>query len=105
MAKQCKAAKQVQVIARYQLKRNGHVVYLLRSSNGVDTYTTTLINGRASGCSCPATKPCYHMRQLETREAERQRDAVAQAAAQTTADERRREYMPLNGNRPFSLMR
>lgn len=111
MSQQCKQAKQVQVIARYQLKRNGHVVYLLRSSNGQDTYTTTLINGRATGCSCPSTKGCYHRTGCEALEAKRrvqaQAEAVAQAAqaAALASDERHREHMPLNGNRAFSLMR
>ena len=71
MKKTTTAPKTVSVIARYQLKRNGHVVYTVRSSNGQDTYNTTLVNGKATGCSCPATKPCYHMTQLEQREAER----------------------------------
>ena len=64
--------KQVQVLARYEIKRNGHVVYTVRSSNGQDTYTTTLVNGKATGCSCPSYKPCYHMTQLEEKEASRQ---------------------------------
>src|SRR2546429_3021182 len=37
-------------------------------------YTTlfrSLIDGKASGCSCPSKKPCYHMTQLEEREAAR----------------------------------
>jgi hypothetical protein len=71
-----KNAKQVQVIARYAHKTdgklNGIVTYLIRSSNGVDTYTTTLVNGKATGCGCPAHKPCYHMTQLEAIEAARQ---------------------------------
>jgi hypothetical protein len=72
MAKQ---EKQVQVVARYACKRNGKlngvVCYRVRSSNGHDDYCTTLVNGRATGCSCPARKPCYHMHQLEEREAAR----------------------------------
>jgi len=68
-----KTQKQVQVIARYQLKRNGHVVYTVRSSSGQDTYTTTLVNGKATGCSCPCQSGhCYHKPQLEAIEARRQ---------------------------------
>lgn len=119
------ATKAVQIIARYQIKRNGHVVYLVRSSNGKDQYTTTIINGHATGCTCPARKPCYHMKQLEAREAEREQAACteqankarAQAAAREARlaqidtwthineDAARREQAPLHGNRPFSILR
>lgn len=78
-----KAPKQVTVIARYahktQGKLNGIVSYAVRSSNGKDIYCTTLINGKASGCGCPAHKPCYHMVQLEQKEQERK--AVAEVVA------------------------
>ena len=70
-----KAAKQVQIIARYAHKTdgklNGIVTYAVRSSNGKDIYCTTLIEGKASGCGCPAHKPCYHMTGLEKRELDR----------------------------------
>lgn len=70
-----KAVKQVQVLARYAHKTdgqlNGIVTYCVRSSNGKDFYYTTLINGKASGCSCPAKKPCYHMTQLAALEVAR----------------------------------
>jgi hypothetical protein len=69
--KTAKVAKTVQVIARYQINRNNHVVYTVRSSSGADTYTCTLVDGKATGCSCPSHKPCYHMTQLEAREAAR----------------------------------
>ena len=70
-----KQPKQVQVLACYihktDGKPNGRISYLVRSSNGEDTYCTTLIDGKASGCSCPSKKPCYHMTQLEAKEAAR----------------------------------
>ncbi len=69
--------KQVQVLTRYEIKRNGHVVYTVRSSNGQDTYTTTLVNGKATGCSCASRKPCYHMAQLEAKEASRREERRA----------------------------
>ncbi len=72
-----KTQKQVQVLARYEIRRNGHVVYTVRSSNGQDTYTTTLVNGKATGCSCASRKPCYHMAQLEEKEASRREDKRA----------------------------
>jgi hypothetical protein len=73
MATTKKTTKQVHFIARYahktDKKLNGIVSYAVRSSNGKDIYCTTFIEGKASGCSCPARKPCYHMVQLEAREA------------------------------------
>ena len=91
MSKKNQTPKTVHIVARYFIKRNGAVVYLVRSSNGTDQYTTTIVNGHATGCTCPAVKPCYHMTQLEHREAERQpaaqpvveraREAVATAQA------------------------
>lgn len=76
--------KQVQIIARYTHKNreNGTVSYLVRSSNGKSTYCCTLINGKASGCSCPSRKPCYHMTQLEAKEQERQ-DVATQFKAKS----------------------
>ncbi len=67
-----KTTKEVTIIARYAHKTNGKlngtVTYLVRASNGVDTYCTTLIDGKASGCSCPAKANCYHKHQLEAKE-------------------------------------
>ena len=74
-------AKEVKVIARAQFKANGYVVYRVLSSNGRDVYDTTLKNGKALGCSCPATKPCYHMTQLEAREQARASEVLAALAA------------------------
>jgi hypothetical protein len=86
MIKAAKKAKVVNIIARYFIKRNAHVVYLVRSSKGQSTYTTTIVNGVATGCTCKEehpyqTKPCYHMTQLETREQERKDAARAAYAA------------------------
>src|SRR5260221_8042194 len=68
MTTKIKTQKQVQIIARITIKKNGIVVYKVRSSNGKDIYQTTFLNGKATGCTCPATKPCYHMTQLQARE-------------------------------------
>jgi hypothetical protein len=83
MAKQSK--KEVTVIARYQFKADPKkVAYLVRASNGKDTYQVFFFAGKACSCGCPAKKPCYHMTQLETREASRnqisERDAALAAA-------------------------
>jgi hypothetical protein len=156
-----KTVKEVQVLCRYAFKTNGKlngiVSYLVRASNGVDTYCTTIVHGHASGCTCPAKGNCYHKKQLEQKEQQRQ-EVASQFKAQTVptwtmqlinagklvapakpvaaklvnpfkrprkyvsqmveahenkaailAEMReireRREYAPLNGNRPFSLMR
>ncbi|OLD63823.1 MAG: hypothetical protein AUF65_01055 [Chloroflexi bacterium 13_1_20CM_50_12] len=67
--------KSVKITARYAHKTNGKlngiVTYAVRSSDGTTLYCTTLINGKASGCSCPSHKPCYHMKGLERKEAAR----------------------------------
>lgn len=69
--------KQVTIIARYAHKTNGKlngtVTYLVRSSDGKSEYCTTIVEGKASGCSCPSRskKGCYHKHQLEAKEAGR----------------------------------
>jgi hypothetical protein len=81
-----KPEKQVLIIATYYHKTdgklNGIVTYLVRASNGVDTYCTTLINGQASGCTCPSQskRGCYHKKQLEAREMQRRMIATQLAA-------------------------
>lgn len=79
MTQTAKTSKNVktQIVARYFIKRNGHIVYAVRSSNGKDLYHTTIINGKATGCTCPSYKPCYHMTQLEEIEAERNTQATS----------------------------
>jgi hypothetical protein len=75
-----KTVKEVTFIARVELKCDHRkVVYLVRSSNGVDQYETTMFDGKAVGCSCKSRKPCYHMKGAEAREAARQASVVAPA--------------------------
>lgn len=94
--KSCKA-KTVHIIARYFVKQTGAVIYAVRSSNGVDVYHTTIINGHAAHCSCPSRKPCYHMEQLQQREMTRMALAALAgwmngfAAARKVPDEPARE--------------
>lgn len=64
------AAKIVTVIARVYVKRNGHVIYLCRGSHG-EQYNTTVINGKATGCTCPARTTCKHMKHCQELEANR----------------------------------
>lgn len=59
--------KTVTVIARYFIKRNGHVVYTFRGSHG-ERYSTTVINSHATGCTCPARLACKHMAHAEAKE-------------------------------------
>ena len=68
--------KMVQVLCRYSHKTdgklNGIVTYLVRASDGESTYCTTLVQGKASGCSRKSRKDrCYHRTQLEALEASR----------------------------------
>lgn len=67
--------KELTVIARYELKRNGHVCYSYRpSKKGEQPYCTTVIAGHATGCTCPARTtfkkrvPCKHMTHAESLE-------------------------------------
>jgi len=80
MATRIASTKEVTVLARGQYKRNAKaVVYLVLSSNGNDQYRTIIYDGKATHCSCPATKPCYHMVQLEAIEGARaEREARAE---------------------------
>lgn len=67
-----KSTKQVQVIARVEFKSDPRkVVYFNRSSDGTKEYQTFLFEGHATSCTCPATKPCYHMMQCEAIEGKR----------------------------------
>lgn len=78
-----KVVKEVQILARYTHKCNGVetglVSYKVRSSNGDDTYCTTLLHGQAISCNCPARKPCYHCTQLEVIEQARRAQAAYEA--------------------------
>ncbi len=60
--------KTVTIVARFQFKGTCKVVYVVRSSDGVGTYETSLDAGHATGCTCKSRKPCYHMTQLEANE-------------------------------------
>lgn len=88
-----KAEKVVNIIARIEFKADPRkVVYLVRSSDGTKEYQTCLFDGNATSCNCPSTspRPCYHMTQLEAKEAaraERNTDEIA-AVQEMTAEER-----------------
>lgn len=65
------------VLDRYEIKRNGHVVYKVLSSDNVTKYNVTLVNGKAVGCECIATVKCGHKRAAEQKEAARNQPAQA----------------------------
>lgn len=60
--------KTVTIVARFQFKGTVKVVYVVRSSDGIGTYETSLNAGHATGCTCKSKTPCYHMVQLEANE-------------------------------------
>ena len=108
--------KEVKIICKYihksNGKPNGRISYLVRSSNGKDIYCTTLMDGKASGCSCPSKKPCYHMIQLvaiETahkpvaRKSDVKATVTAVSKSAKTVDVGK--LGSLNTGRAFSLMR
>jgi hypothetical protein len=79
--------KTVRIIARCEFKRvvetePRKVIYLVRPSSGEGQYETFMRDGKALSCTCPARKPCYHMRQLAIIEAAR-----AERKAKTTVEE------------------
>lgn len=92
--------KVVSIVARYAIKMGGQltgvIVYVVRSSKGDTTYRTTLLNGHATGCTCPANKPCYHMTQLETKEQQRRAVQATQAIV-TESDAEYEEWKRENG--------
>lgn len=79
-SRKARAPKSVQIVARVTVKSDSRfVVYICRSSNGVDTYQTTLFNGHATACECKSHRPCYHMTGCEKLESERT-EQLAEAA-------------------------
>jgi hypothetical protein len=86
--KVAKQAKIVSVINRYQFKSDSRkVVYQVGSSDGSKTYYTYFFGDRATSCTCPASKPCYHMEQLEAYEVKR--TAFLQASKAVKAEDAR----------------
>jgi hypothetical protein len=103
-------AQNVLILSRYFIKRNGHVVSIVRSSNGVDTYQVLTINGVVNSCTCPAHKPCKHILAVQIAEDNRtEKKAVEVIAepiqevtpvAKPVAVQPKRETAPLY-SRPF----
>src|SRR2546430_8857234 len=71
-AKSSVPSKIVNIIARVKYKEDARkVVYFSRSSDGQTRYQTSLFDGKATSCECPAIKPCYHMDQCQAIESAR----------------------------------
>ena len=132
MSQKKAVARQITVIARFFIKKSGtsngvryeagSVILLLENDKGARYYTVIRANGVHS-CSCPAKKTCYHITQCSTIEGAREAaaekalavlalvkevEAIVVEAEKELAREvvvPAREKAPLNGNRPFSLLR
>lgn len=128
---QKKAAREITVLVRYYIKKDctsngvaykaGSLVLLVRNDKGVE-YTVILRPNHVHSCTCPSRKPCYHIIQCSTIEAVREAAAEKELAALALVKEVEaicvevekerarevgpaRDLAPLNGNRPFSLLR
>ncbi len=85
------ATREVTILARVEFKADSRkVVYKVLSSNGADTYQTSLFNGKACSCTCPSRKPCYHMTGCEAHEAERDAERKMDEMAAYYQDENAR---------------
>ncbi len=92
------ATKTVTIIARIQFKNDPRkVCYLVRSSNGVDQYTTCLFNGKAVSCNgCPSHGNCYHRTGCEKVEAAR-KAASTPCSAKVTPHRQQEDWSTPDG--------
>lgn len=106
------AARKIARIKSRKVIDERTVVYTcLSSTDDLIEYETTFIDGVYAGCKCPARVWwCYHAQQLQAREdalaAEKPKPVpvhIPPAAVWHRPYER--EVMPLNGNRPFALLK
>ena|SRR5579859_7027533 len=109
------AQKTADIRFRIELKSHASIViYQSKSSDGLRTYETTLVNGHISSCTCPAHQKqnvrCYIMRDVLAKELEvqdrkraEQQQTMHEFAAEIASE--RRHSAPLNGDRTFRLMR
>ena len=97
MAKQ--VAKQADIRYRVELKNRSHiVVYKVRSSDDTQDYEVTLVRGRVNNCTCKATKPCYHMHDVQIREDARRQAAATQAMDELAAEQDDCRFTPWHGS-------
>lgn len=67
------STKEVTVKARIQFKAAPEkVIYQVLSSDEHTTYNVYMYHGKATSCTCKATRRCYHMDGCDAREAARQ---------------------------------
>lgn len=62
-----KAQKKATILDR-EVVSDHYVVYICLSSDGVTKYRTTLVDGIATGCTCPARTGCYHKTTCQAQE-------------------------------------
>ena len=78
-------AKTVKVLGRIEyVKLNSIVAYKVQASESEAIYTTTLVDGHTSSCTCKGWQynhKCYHATQCEAKEQARRYDVVAAAVA------------------------
>lgn len=90
------AQKTADIRYRVELKNKPWiVVYQVMSSNGVDMYDVTVVDGKVNNCKCPSWKPCYHMIGVQAHE-----DARKLETAQMAADRKHDEELAEDGD-PF----
>lgn len=101
------AQKQADIRYRVALKNKPHIViYIVRSSNDTQDYQVTVVHGRVNNCTCKSHKPCYHMRDVATKEAERVAlEHKIDQDMESHVEDDRRSWAPLNGSRGFSLLK
>jgi len=116
--------RDVTIVARYFVKNGkdaGNVLLLVRNDQGKE-YCVTLRPNKKHSCTCLSRKVCYHIEAGRTSENARHDAKKAAAllaevesicqAAETELEATppvdfvpAREKAPLNGNRPFSILR
>lgn len=90
------AQKTADIRFRVELKNKPWIViYKVRSSDDTQDYDVTVVHGKVNNCTCPARKPCYHTRDVQTHE-----DARKLETAQMAADRKHIEELAEDGD-PF----
>lgn len=75
------AQKTADIRFRVELKNKPEIaVYIVRSSDDTRDYHVTVVRGKVSSCDCPATKPCYHWRDVQACEDARKSERLSREA-------------------------
>jgi hypothetical protein len=119
--KKAKAIRDVTIIARYFIKKPhgkyqvGDVVLLVRNDKNIQ-YLVTIKPDGENACSCRADRKCYHLTYCEMIESAREAAAekIIDAIYTMVLEVKKkpvkevvpsRDLAPLNGNRPYSLLK